>query len=673
VIRLRKDRWSAIRAVLDDGQLDIKETRDFPVAAPDAEESTETTEETLFDWLESQGSPRVYMLLQAGLTISRVLELSTDDGEDLAFSLRLQAESHLLGGSSAHRICMAPLPMRKTGINQGLVITWPESSAIDLPILSEDPSCISETTALLAMLPEQELESPILHADRTTGSLAVVLEDQGQLAVRSTREHDSDSERWRKSVIHAVVETAVTHHKQTDEVEKIKDVIQDAIKGREEILLLPDSVKASLSQRVRGAGDDLWWQEWGMSVGALLATEGPLQMLTTLSPRKPVESGGSFGEITNALSKPLTAAAILVGAFCVIALLPLITAWLRLSIIETKIDDQSRLESILKTATQQEALYSEIASKSWPMTKVLGDLANCLPLGIDADQITINEGDAIILRGSAGSYGGLNPKELITEMTIRLDKAGIFGPWDLSEDQINSGGKVDFSISLPVLQPFKYIREFREDYGETTHGQIRYAEAYAKLAALEAAKNPAEDAGEEVQEQQSSTDTPAVDQERATMVVQETTSPGANASSSTNGRGSTRQIAAANNEESQTPPGVGREALTGVRGGSSGSRRSSDNSSSSRSGSIRNSSGSAVRRSDSSGAVSSSGGVAPVPEAFTDTELATLSNPEAKELLERVARAKLRDDLDEETKQRLRTDLYRILDHIKSIPSEGGS
>ena len=62
-----------------------------------------------------------------------------------------------------------------------------------------------------------------------------------------------------------------------------------------------------------------------------------------------------------------------------------------------------------------------------------------------------------------------------------------------------------------------------------------------------------------------------------------------------------------------------------------------------------------------------------MPEAFTDTELATLSNPEAKELLERVARAKLRDDLDEETKQRLRTDLYRILDHIKSIPSEGGS
>ena len=62
-----------------------------------------------------------------------------------------------------------------------------------------------------------------------------------------------------------------------------------------------------------------------------------------------------------------------------------------------------------------------------------------------------------------------------------------------------------------------------------------------------------------------------------------------------------------------------------------------------------------------------------MPEAFTDTELATLSNPEAKELLERVARAKLRDDLDEETKKRLRTDLYRILDHIKSIPSEGGS
>ena len=62
-----------------------------------------------------------------------------------------------------------------------------------------------------------------------------------------------------------------------------------------------------------------------------------------------------------------------------------------------------------------------------------------------------------------------------------------------------------------------------------------------------------------------------------------------------------------------------------------------------------------------------------MPEPFTDTELASLSKPEANALLEKVARAKLRNDLDDETKKRLRTDLYRILDHMKSIPSPGGS
>ena len=666
---------------MDGDHLVIKETRSFPVDAPETPPATDsvtepasnpkTTEETLFDWLESQGSPRVFLLLQAGLTISRVLELSTDDGEDLAFSLRLQAESHLLGGSSAHRICMAPLPSRKAGIHQGLVITWPESSAIELPALSEDPFCISETTALLAMLPKEELESPLLHADRSTGSLAVVLEDQGQLAVRSTREDDDDSERWRESVTHAVIETAVTHHKPTNEVESIRDQIRAAIKGREEILLLPDSVKAHLSECVRGAGDDDWWQEWGMSVGALLATEGPLQMLTTLSPRKPVASGGAFGELTTTLSRPLTAAAILVAAFCVIALLPLVTAWLRLSIIETKIDDQARLEAILKTTSQQEAVYNEIASRSWPMTKILGDLANCLPLGIEADQITINEGDAIILRGSAGSFGGLNPKELLTEMTIRLDKAKIFGMWDLSEDQINSAGKIDFLISLPVLKPFKYIREFSEDYAETSHGQIRYAEAYAKLAELEAAENGGDEGENTSTSEGSATEASETETGGETMVAQATTTPEVSTPVRSTGRGS--RSAAPESTGEQSPAGIGREALTGVRNGANGSRRSSDSSSSSRSGTIRNSTGSAVRRSDSSGAASSSDGVAPVPEPFTDTELAALSNPEAKELLERVARAKLRDDLDDATKQRLRTDLYRVLDHIKSIPSEGGS
>lgn len=650
-----------------EGALEVLETRTFP-KSPLPAEGEEGTADTLFDWIEAMPSARVYMLLPAGMTISRVLELSDEEGEDLAFSLRLQAESHLLGGASAHRICMAPLPPRRGGPNQGLVITWPESSSIELPLLAEDPACISETAALLAMMPEEALESPLLHAERESGSLALVMESGDALTVRSTREQDADAGRWRESVVRAVVETALTAGRDTEEAGRIRSEVLESIEGREEILLMPDSVRTALADRVKGAGDKAWWQEWGMSVGALLATEGPLQTLTTLSPRRPVETGGVLGEITSSLAKPMTAAAILVAAFFVVALAPLVTAWLQLAIVQSKVDDQTQLEAVLKTTRQQEAVYNEIASRSWPMTKILGDVANCIPLGIEIDQITINEGDAIILRGSAGSYDGLTPKELLNEMTIRLATVAIFDAWDLSEDTIDSSGRIGFSITLPVIRPFRYIRNFSEDYGEKSHGERRYAEAYAKIAAYEA-KQEADAAAETEADETVVADAEAREEPATTGSESAEPEPPARSDGRGSTRSTTRVADASGGDEPTTPPGIGREALTGVRGG--GSRRSSD-SSSSRSSSIRNSSGSAVRRSDSSGAVSS-GGAAPVPEAFTDTELASLSKPEANQLLERIARAKLRDDLDDETKQRLRTDLYRVLDHMKSIPNPGGS
>ena len=120
------------------------------------------------------------------------------------------------------------------------------------------------------MLPEEPLEAPLLHVERATGSLALVLEFDGRLLVRSTREQDSDGADWRKSITHAVIETAVTDHQPTETVERLRDEVQSAINGRDELLLLPESVRGHLQASVEGAGDEEWWQEWGLSVGALL-------------------------------------------------------------------------------------------------------------------------------------------------------------------------------------------------------------------------------------------------------------------------------------------------------------------------------------------------------------------------------------------------------------------
>ena len=50
-----------------------------------------------------------------------------------------------------------------------------------------------------------------------------------------------------------------------------------------------------------------------------------------------------------------------------------------------------------------------------------------------------------------------------------------------------------------------------------------------------------------------------------------------------------------------------------------------------------------------------------------------MSKSEANALLAKVAKARKRTDLDEETKARLKVDFDRILTHMKSARNEGGS
>ena len=62
-----------------------------------------------------------------------------------------------------------------------------------------------------------------------------------------------------------------------------------------------------------------------------------------------------------------------------------------------------------------------------------------------------------------------------------------------------------------------------------------------------------------------------------------------------------------------------------------------------------------------------------MPESPTDNELSAMSKAEAKALLTKVAEARQRRDLDEETKDRLKTDFDRIITHMKTARDEGGS
>ena len=647
ILRRRGKGWSALLGNLKEGSLKVEETRLFDEFQP--RDSSDPKQNELETWLEEQGNPDVHLLIQACVTISRVLDLNPEDDEDLDQTLRLQAESHLLGGAPAHRVGMVTLPARPHTNRQGVVITWPESSVIDSPPITQQPLCIPETAALLALTPETELDGPLLHVERSTESLALVLEIDGRLVLRSTRESSNDDATWRDAVTHSVIETAITANEPLDKIDALRNEVRAAIEGRDELLLLPSSLRSYLLDAVEGTGDETWWQEWGLSVGALLASTGPLHPLTTFRLHRPVQSGGALGEMMRTLSKSNLMIPILIAAFFAITAIPMATAWVRLKIIENKIEDQSKLEQVLETTDMQKGVYIEIAKRSWPITKLLGDLANCVPLGIEAETIIVNEGDSIILRGSAGAYKGQSPIALIHEMLGRMKSTNVFTDFNYSEDPINSGGRVEFSINTRVEEPFRQVRSFTQDFAKTSHAQLRYPHAFDEDGNAIGSSNGSAATPEHIGDTASTSNNDLV-----ARVPTSTSRTGVGESST-----------------GDTPPGVGRSSLLGPRGGGvSSSNRSG--SSSSRTGSIIGSTGSATRRSQGTGA-RGTGGPAPIPESPTDTELGAMSKSEAKDLLTRIAEARQREDLDEETNKRLKEDFNRVLEHMRTANDDGGN
>jgi Tfp pilus assembly protein PilN len=652
IIRQTETGWSALLGRFQDGKLERLETKEFPLAAMETgdsknssakeEDGAHTPTSELDMWLEQNEVNQVYTLLAAGRTITRVLELNVSEDEDVEQALRLQAESHLLGGAPAYRVGMASLPSRSDQQRQGILFSWPDKGEVDLPETNETIWFVPETAALLGLVPAKVQGNLFVHSDRQTGSISILLDTPKGLIARSTRiMQKGDS--WKQDVVKTVVETAISSNMMTEEVSALKKIAEESIEAEidsNQCLIIPKEAKEQVQEWVSEPLERDWMNEWGLSLGALFAQSGKLASLTRLQSDRQMGNIGPVGELVRTFSQTQTTLAILAATLIAMTLVPLFSAWTSNAIIKGKIDDLESLSTALEIHDTQKGIYNEVATRSWPMTKLLGDLANCIPLGIEADTIMINEGDSIILRGRAGKYKGMNPNELLGNMLTQLDDTGVFENATYSNEPINSSGVIDFSLTARVKSPFLYVRNFDHDFGKVPHVQLRYPGSFK-----DSQSGDSEDGLERRSQDETST------AQTDSML----------ASEESDGR-SSRSSAAS----SSTRSSLGDSSRNSSR------PRSSSSSSAGRSSSLIGSSASAARRSDQTTARGSSG-PAIIPESPTNNELSAMSKSEAKALLTKVAEARQRKDLDEETKVRLKLDFDRIITHMKSARDEGDS
>ena len=647
VFRSLNDGWSVLLGEIKEGAVLIEETRTFSnkahLATTGESEAEPNDKSEIDSWLEEKNNPNVLVLLPAAQTISRVLDLSeTETEEQVDQELRLKAESHLLGGAPAHRVGMAALPIREGQPRQGILVSWPATSSIEPPSYAEGVSYVPDTAALLGMLPIKPTAQALIHADQSSGSVAIVLDSSEGLLVRSTREQMLESDSWSDSIIRMVMETAIAGHETTEHIKMLKADLEESLSdypsGEEdqEILLVPETAQKHLKEITSGTEDDSesWWKDWGLSIGAMLANAGELNPLTRLQLRKKAESLSPLGEMAKHFSTVKVMAMMLVAVFVAATFIPIFAAWVRLSVVEGKVDDIQSLKASLTNFEQQRAVYREMSGRSWPMTKLLGDLANCIPLGIEADAITITEGDAVTIRGRSGRFQGASPVQLIQEAMRRMESTKVFGEITFTSDPEDSSGLIKFMIRATVSDPYRNVRQFAQDFGETPHVRLRYPDAF------------------EEEEEEEGSETSGIAENSDELV--ETTTLADSSSSTTRSRDVGARSSTSSNSTRARSSNSRPPVPTGATSSGSSSR-----------------SGSTPGRRSEQTAARSSDEETPIPDSLTDNEIAAMSRAELLKATSQVAKARQRSDLDEETSERLRSDFTRLIEATKNAARGG--
>jgi len=578
-------------------------------------------------WLDQHRAGQALVVLPASAVVCRTCTLPASDPVQLAQALALQAEAHVGALAPPHRVGAAVLhAAREETTRSGLLIAWPESAGVDLPETTRPIKLTSDVVALAALLNGERPADPLVWLDRESGALAIALTHANGAAFRCAREDAESGEAWQRNVGRALTETglAVGH---TDQF--LDSVVRDtqrkiaALNGQPAALVLPPEIVTSAAARLDGArADAAWWQTYGVAAGALLARCDQLQSLTEILDAPPIERPSIVRTMSEALSRPRTAAWCAVAAVLVLLLGPLALHGLRLAVLTMRFDDvQTQLERVEALDDKRE-MYGALSDMSWPMTKLLADLASNAPEGIELNTIRINYGESVSISGLATPDAGRSGTELIALMQRNLEETRIFSNTTLSWDEPNSFGQYEFSLTSRIAKPY-FAFKYPEDRNFADWTMQMRVDGERPSAAAAASDAPAPDDRRDGGET-----AVAGGGDLEALVSEDPSAPVAGGAA-----------------PAASTPGRDRRRTSGADAGD----------------------GLASRESERGGGV---GGLPPsvdVPEALTEAQIKAMNLNDANTALLRVATARRNARFDAETGERLKREFDMLLAHVAEL------
>ena len=598
--------------------------------------SFSTSGEEIQAWMDARSITAARVILPASNVICRTCSLPESDESHLESALQLQMETQLLGAAPSHRIGGAILPAAAhASVRTGLILAWPESSVFSGPPLKNPPLFIPDVTALAALMNGLHPPDPIVWCDRTDGSIGLVLAQQERVLVRATQEELGSEDATATSIRTLLLESALQTGSTSDTAGELADRSTKSIGSHadEHMLLLPPPVVSDMRERIQGVDvDDQWCKTWGVAAGAALAMSNDLVLLTTFRQQLPQENPSLIESATSRLKTTEVAAWLALTAVLVLAFGPLLVHGLRLGLLKVLHPGIEAQVTAFENGRNRQTMYSAMLADTWPMSKLLADIANNTPEGIELESVKLGHGEPVKIRGIAKPNGDQDAAALATKMKAQLQGSGVFNDVTLRWENSETYGDREFDITAKVERPHfrpAYITE--QDFGAWT------------LVSRRSGEGPGGD-------------TEADDAPMATAEA-----------SPTNGSTEDNPTALSSLSGNETPPSG--------NGGSSVSSRSSRPSgdrATSRPNRGTNSGVASRGNSDDQGADLTSIPTGRIPEPLTEEQIQTLTLSEARIKLKEVADARkhVRDD---EVSERLRNEFKMIMAHMRELQKSGGT
>lgn len=462
--------------------------------------------------------------------------------------------------------------------------------------------------------------------DRGSGCVGIAVQMGAAITYRVVREDGSDDQAWEEAARRAVAETLLLAGVDDNEVAQMVEAVRAQFPSGGNGLITPGGPSASeLGAMVAGTSDDPeWWHQWGLLVGAGLASSGDLAPTVQLRAVEARAAGGFLSRSIERCSEPKTAAVLVASAIAAVALLPLGVAGLRMAVLGWKLPDPQAYERLLQRADQQAAMYREYQRFAWPMTKLLGDLASTTPEGIEFESVTLGFGSPMTVSGAAKPQGSQSATDAILMMERQMRDSGIFDRVVKNWEAPNAAGIVKFTITASVTQPVQ-MPDYPEvqDFAKRTLRDRRYGTDSGAVAS----SSPPPSTPPSAPPPQAPPSGPPV------VAINPPGTP-PKAPDATPEAPKTDSTATASATETRTRRGFGTAANDAATRGSSRPAGADD--------------------------------AASIPDPLTDEQIKSMSKAEANEALARVSRARAQKNLDPAVEQRLKDEFYKLINHQKT-------